>query len=202
MKNLAILAIIFGVLALGGCGESVKPEPAPVEDLNSDSSGVDNADQDYSDEEDDGAQAYGTGSRSKISSVTREINGVSYSLDPQDMDDPENLISQRVIYFEFDSSQIAEKYKDIILAHSEFLLQNEDYKITIEGHTDEKGTREYNVGLGDRRAGAVKQMMELSGVNPKQLETVSYGEEKLLNLEPSDSAQAQNRRAVIVYLKR
>ena len=200
MKNLAILAILFSVFALGGCGESVKPEPAPVEDA---AEGSDGADQDYSDEDEgEGAKAYGTGSRDKITSVTREINGSSYSLDPAEMDDPENLISQRVIYFEFDSSQIASKYNDIIMAHSEFLLENADYKITIEGHTDEKGTREYNVGLGDRRAGSIKQKMELIGVDPAQLETVSYGEEKLLNLGQDEASQAENRRAVIVYSKK
>ncbi len=199
MKNLAIIAVLFGVFALGGCGETVKPEPAPVEDVDAEDSG--SADEGYSDEE-DGAQAYGTGSRGKITSVDREINGASYSLDPEEMDDPENLISQRVIYFEFDSSQVSQKYKDIILAHTEFLLENEDYKITIEGHTDEKGTREYNIGLGDRRAQAVKQMMELSGVDPMQLATVSYGEEKLINLDQSELAQAENRRAVIVYSKK
>ncbi|THB74735.1 MAG: peptidoglycan-associated lipoprotein Pal [Gammaproteobacteria bacterium] len=198
MKNLAISAILFGVFALSGCGESVKPEPAPVEDVDSEE-----ADQDQNDsDEEEGARAYGTGARGKITSVNREINGVSYSLDPEDMDDPENLISQRVIYFEFDSSQVGEKYKDIIMAHSEFLLENEDYKITIEGHTDEKGTREYNIGLGDRRAGAVKQIMELNGVDPQQLATVSYGEEKLINLEQTEAAQTQNRRAVLVYSKK
>lgn len=201
MRNAAILALILGAFALNGCGGGTKPDPAPVEEVG-DSEEGDYSDQGDMSDEDKGSKTQGAIGKSKFDYESREVGSIGYSLDPEALDDAESPLSQRVIYFEYDSSQVPEKYNEIVLGHSAFLLQNSDYKITIEGHTDEKGSREYNIGLGDRRANSVKQVMELSGVAPEQLEVVSYGEEKLADSDQSEVAQAQNRRAVIVYSKK
>ncbi len=202
MRNVTILVLILGAFALNGCGGEVKPDPAPVEEVGS-SQGEDGySDSDGISDENEGSKAQGASGKPNFDYESREVGNVGYSLDPEALDDAESPLAQRVIYFEFDSSQMPEKYNDIVLGHSAFLLQNSDYKITIEGHTDEKGSREYNIGLGERRANSVKQVMELSGVAPEQLEVVSYGEEKLADSGSSEVAQAQNRRAVIVYSKK
>lgn len=202
MRNVTILVLILGAFALNGCGGGTKPDPAPVEEVGSSEEENGYSDQDDMSDESEGSKAQGAVGKQKFDYESREIGSIGYSLDPEALDDAESPLSQRIIYFEFDSSQMPEKYNDIVLGHSAFLLQNSDYKITIEGHTDEKGSREYNIGLGERRANSVKQVMELSGVAPEQLEVVSYGEEKLADSEPNEVAQAQNRRAVIVYSKK
>jgi peptidoglycan-associated lipoprotein len=110
-----------------------------------------------------------------------------------------DLLSKKVVYFDFDSSSINDEDSAIIKAHAGYLSQHPDIKITLEGHTDERGTREYNIGLGERRANAVKQMMLLSGVSAQQIATVSYGEERPAALGHDESAWHLNRRVEIVY---
>jgi len=109
------------------------------------------------------------------------------------------LLSKRVVYFDFDSSTIHDQDRAIIEAHANYLSQHPTVKVTLEGHTDERGTREYNIGLGERRADAVKQMMVLMGVSPSQISTVSYGEERPAALGHDESAWHLNRRVEIVY---
>ena len=119
------------------------------------------------------------------------------ALDP--LDDPDSLLAQRVFYFEFDQSEILEKYRDILMAHAEYLANNPATNVTVEGHTDERGTREYNIALGERRANAVKRMLVLNGVSGSQVRVISYGEERPVALDHDESAWAQNRRAIIDY---
>lgn len=108
-------------------------------------------------------------------------------------------ISKRVIHFDFDSSAIREEYRPMLEAHSAFLKANKAAKVILQGHTDERGSREYNVALGQRRADAVKQAMSLLGTAEAQLESVSFGEEKPVAECHDESCYQQNRRAVIVY---
>ena len=115
------------------------------------------------------------------------------------LDDPASPLSTRVIHFDFDVSEIRADYRDVVIAHGEYLAANPTVTVTIEGRTDERGSREYNVGLGERRANAVKRLMLAQGAFETQIVTVSYGEERPLALGSDEAAWAQNRRAEILY---
>ncbi len=115
------------------------------------------------------------------------------------LDDPSSPLSTRVIHFDFDVSEIRADYRDVVIAHGEYLAANPTVTVTIEGHTDERGSREYNIGLGERRANAVKRLMLAQGVFETQMVTVSYGEERPLALGSDEASWAQNRRAEILY---
>ena len=110
-----------------------------------------------------------------------------------------DLLSKKVVYFDFDSSTVHDEDRAIIQAHADYLSQHPNIKVTLEGNTDERGSREYNIGLGERRANAVAEMMKLMGVSPSQISTVSYGEERPAALGHDESAWHLNRRVEIVY---
>jgi peptidoglycan-associated lipoprotein len=109
------------------------------------------------------------------------------------------LGSQRVIYFDFDSSEIRGEYVDVIAAHGRFLASNATVRVRHEGHSDERGSREYNIGLGERRAQAVRRALMLQGVADTQITTVSYGEERPAVAGSDETAYARNRRVELVY---
>ena len=109
------------------------------------------------------------------------------------------LRETQTIYFAFDNSTIAGDYEEILAAHAAYLSNNVDMNVTIEGHADERGTPEYNIALGERRAQAVAKYLQALGVQADQISIVSYGEEKPLLLGQSEEVYAKNRRAVLVY---
>ncbi|KPM00133.1 peptidoglycan-associated lipoprotein Pal [Vibrio splendidus] len=109
------------------------------------------------------------------------------------------LRETQTIYFAFDNSTIAGDYEEILAAHAAYLSNNVDMNVTIEGHADERGTPEYNIALGERRAQAVAKYLQALGVQADQISIVSYGEEKPLLLGQSEDVYAKNRRAVLVY---
>jgi peptidoglycan-associated lipoprotein len=109
------------------------------------------------------------------------------------------LRSEHIIYFDFDVSNVSEEFARVLDAHAKFLNANSNVNVLIEGHADERGTPEYNIALGERRAKAVETYLENMGVNSSQLSVVSYGEEKPMVKDRSEGAFAKNRRAVIVY---
>lgn len=115
------------------------------------------------------------------------------------LDDPNSLLAKRVIYFDFDKSDIKGDFRDVIQAHAEYLANNSDVSVTLEGHADERGTREYNIALGERRANAVKSMLTLQGAAASQIRVVSYGEERPAALGHDEDAWALNRRAEFIY---
>jgi peptidoglycan-associated lipoprotein len=115
------------------------------------------------------------------------------------LDDPNSLLAKRVIYFDFDKSNIKDDFREIIAAHAKYLADNPNATVTVEGHTDERGTREYNLALGERRAAAVKQMLILQGAAASQINTISYGEERPAALGHDEQAWSLNRRAELVY---
>lgn len=115
------------------------------------------------------------------------------------IDDPNSPLSRRVIYFEYDSTEIAQEDRDLVLAHAGYLSAHSGQQLTLEGHADERGSREYNIGLGDRRAQAVRRILELNGVSPGQIRVVSYGEEKPAAEGQSEAAWRLNRRVELVY---
>ncbi|TCT40789.1 peptidoglycan-associated lipoprotein [Vibrio crassostreae] len=109
------------------------------------------------------------------------------------------LRETQTIYFAFDNSTIAGDYEETLAAHAAYLVKNVDMNVTIEGHADERGTPEYNIALGERRAQAVAKYLQALGVQADQISIVSYGEEKPLLLGQSEDVYAKNRRAVLVY---
>ncbi len=111
------------------------------------------------------------------------------------------LLARRVIFFDFDSSEIRGEGTDIVAAHAKYLSSNPALRVRLEGHTDERGSREYNIGLGERRGQSVRRALLLQGAGDPQLSTVSYGEERPAAAGSDESAWAQNRRVEIVYLK-
>ncbi|MCP1674093.1 peptidoglycan-associated lipoprotein [Natronocella acetinitrilica] len=115
------------------------------------------------------------------------------------LDDPDSPIGRRTIYFEFDSSDIREQDLEIVEAHARFLADHPDQRIILEGHTDERGSAEYNLALGERRAQSVKRAMVLSGASEDQIRVISYGEEKPADLGSNEEAWSANRRAELVY---
>ncbi len=119
-----------------------------------------------------------------------------------ELDDPDSVLAQRKVYFSYDKSDILEEYRSIVEAHANYLVQNPGSTITLEGHADERGSREYNIALGERRAQSVQRMMELYGVSSTQINVVSYGEERSDVDGHDESAWRFNRRAEIIYRAR
>jgi peptidoglycan-associated lipoprotein len=111
-----------------------------------------------------------------------------------------SLSQNRVVYFDFDSSDIKPEYNNLIAAHAKNLGGNTQLRVRLEGNTDERGSREYNIGLGERRAQAVRQALMLQGVAASQITTVSYGEERPAVTGHTEEAWSKNRRVEIVYL--
>ncbi|GLX62068.1 MULTISPECIES: peptidoglycan-associated lipoprotein Pal [Proteus] len=111
----------------------------------------------------------------------------------------EQLKQQNIVYFGFDKYDISSDYANLLDAHAAFLRSNPSVRITVEGHADERGTPEYNIALGERRANAVKMYLQGKGVSADQLSIVSYGKEKPAVLGHDEAAYAKNRRAVLDY---
>jgi len=110
------------------------------------------------------------------------------------------LLAKRVVYFDFDSSEIKGDGTDIVAAHAKYLANNPTARVRLDGHTDDRGSREYNIGLGERRAQSVRRALLLQGASEAQLATVSYGAERPAVAGHDEAAWAKNRRVEIVYL--
>jgi len=130
-------------------------------------------------------------SESKVATVT---------LDP--LDDPKSALAARSVYFDFDTFVIADKYGPLVQAHGQYIASHKQAQIRVEGNADERGSHEYNLSLGDKRAHIVAKQLELMGANPAQIEAVSYGEERPKATGHDETAWAENRRADIKYVKR
>lgn len=165
-----VFLLMFGLL-LAGCGgnKGVKPEAAAVEDHSVTTSGT--------------GQEYGPNGQ--------PLNGGSLS--------QAELLARKHVYFAFDSSTIDDENRAVVQAHAKYLVDHPSIKVTLDGNTDERGTREYNLALGERRAKSVAQLMTALGVAPGRITTISYGEEKPVALGHNESAWRLNRRVDIVY---
>ena len=179
MKKILFTALVAAVLA--GCQST--PTTAPVEDK----SGAADASAASSQA---GASTAGT----RPGGVTGSNTGAGNPLR-----DPNNILSKRAIYFEFDSFTVSDQYKPIVEAHAKYLQGNRQARVALQGNADERGSREYNIALGQKRADAVKRMMTLMGVQDVVVETVSFGEEKPRNPGHDEASWAENRRVDIVY---
>ncbi|GAA4340667.1 peptidoglycan-associated lipoprotein Pal [Pigmentiphaga soli] len=141
--------------------------------------------------------------RSAMTNPNANANGVArvdttqQGLDP--LNDPKGVLAQRSVYFDFDSYTVKDEYRPVIENHSRYLSAHPDRKVVIEGNTDDRGSSEYNLALGQRRSEAVRRAMVLLGVRDNQVEAISYGKEKPKATGSDEASRAENRRADIVY---
>ncbi|NNU43087.1 peptidoglycan-associated lipoprotein Pal [Ramlibacter montanisoli] len=176
MKHRLFLAVAFAA-ALAGCASGVKLDDVPVEDRTGQSGTP-------------GSGPGGPGGQSQVQQVQADrATGTQAG--------PTNVA--RVVYFDYDSYVIKPEFQSLLEAHARFLKANGTRHIVVEGHTDERGGREYNLALGQRRSEAVRRALELLGVRDAQVEAVSFGEEKPATAGGDESAWSRNRRAEIAY---
>ncbi len=133
-------------------------------------------------------------SGSEIQGIDAEGNAMGGAFD-----DPSHPLSKQTIYFMYDSSQVQPEYIQVINAHAGYLASHPGQRMILEGHADERGSREYNIALSEQRAKSVARAMEMQGVSPTQLAIVSYGEEKPAVEGFDESAWGKNRRVELVY---
>ncbi len=143
----------------------------------------------------------------KDTEPTEEVT-TSAAPDPHDYTDARNfdntssLLSKRVIYFDYDKSDVKSEYRAIVSAHATYAAAHSSARVTLEGHADERGTREYNLGLGERRGNAISGMLSAGGASGGQLDVVSYGEERPVCRDSDEDCWWQNRRVEIIYTAR
>ena len=130
---------------------------------------------------------------------TTPVDDGRYS--PEDLD-TDSCLRQRVVYFDFDMSNIKPEFQAILSCHAKYLRDRPSARMTLEGHADERGTREYNLGLGERRGNAVSEALRANGGSASQIEVVSYGEERPTCGESNEGCWSRNRRAEIIYTAR
>lgn len=175
MQKTLLVLLVAAVVGMGGC----KSKP-----VQSDSAGA------------------GTQQGADTSGVDPNAAGVGDTGEGTEIPGPqEGLLAKRIIYFDLDNSEIRGEGTEIIAAHARHLASTQGLRVRLEGHTDERGSREYNIGLGERRAQAVRRALMLQGAADSQLSTVSYGEERPAAAGSDESAWTQNRRVEIVYLQ-
>jgi peptidoglycan-associated lipoprotein len=179
-KSVFVWIAVLGV-ALAGCSHRTRPTPANP-------NGAVSGEQ---------SSAAGAGENSANAA---EAAGVANGTGPGVQGPTSAQLQQRTIYFDFDSSAIKGEYNDLIAAHAKYLVGNPSIRVRLEGNTDERGSREYNIGLGERRAQAVRQALMLQGVADSQITTVSYGEERPAVTGHNEAAWSKDRRVDIVYL--
>lgn len=131
------------------------------------------------------------------SAETAPATDQKMSMNP--LKDPNNILSKRSIYFDFDKDEVKPEFQALVEAHAKYLSSHADAKVALQGNADDRGSREYNLALGQRRAVAVKKAMNVLGVNDKQIETVSYGEEKPRCSDKTEACWAENRRVDVIY---
>lgn len=117
----------------------------------------------------------------------------------RELEDPNSPLAKRVFYFELDSSSLSSEDRDVISSHANYLSMHPKVAVVLEGHADERGSREYNIALGERRARAIEQLMLVQGVSPSQLQLISFGEERPVALDHNAAAWRLNRRVEILY---
>ncbi|MHB9101682.1 MAG: peptidoglycan-associated lipoprotein Pal [Sulfuricella sp.] len=171
MKKVLFSTLLVGLLA-GCAGQDVKDQPmAAVEDR--------------------------TATQTQAGADAKPAGQQSVTANP--LTDPSNILSKRSVYYDLDKSDVKAEYKPMVEAHAKYLTSHKDAKVAVQGNTDERGSREYNIALGNRRADSVKNVMNVYGVTNSQIETVSFGEEKPRATCHDESCWKENRRSDIVY---
>jgi peptidoglycan-associated lipoprotein len=178
MKRFFLVIALTALMA--GCGSSVKLDKVPVEDKTGTA-----------------VQSTAGGAADGNTVGKSKVESVDLSRSNQDVAGPNGVA--RLVYFDYDSYVVKPEFQSLLEAHARFLKANAARKIVIEGHTDERGGREYNLALGQKRSEAVRRALALLGVGDSQVEAVSFGKEKPADPGHDEAAMAKNRRAEIVY---
>lgn len=172
MSDFKLISLVAAAFLMAGCAQNTIPDPEPTDTTYGGDAGASTSGMDGNDPY--GGEGYGE-------------------------DDPSAGELATVIYFEFDSSEVRPQDQDIVMRHAMQLGENPGLRVRLEGHADERGSREYNIGLGERRAQAVRQMLMIQGVSASQISTVSFGEERPVAFGSSEGDYAQNRRVEFKY---
>jgi peptidoglycan-associated lipoprotein len=173
MRGTIVVLLLAASLGLGACASKPPPKPAPAAPSEPSSAPT------------------GAGVESSAAAGAADEEGAG----PQG-----GLLATRIVYFDFDSADIKGAGIEVVAAHAKYLASHAGTRVRLEGHTDERGSREYNIGLGERRAQAVRRALLLQGASDAQMSTVSYGEERPAVPGHDEAAWAKNRRVEIVYL--
>jgi len=181
MRVLPLIAILASAALLAGCPK--KPTTVPQTESRTAVGETAQA----------GASTSGTAEEGV--GAARQLPGAGT---PEEAASVKDVAAGYVVYFDFDSSEIKPEYNDLIAAQARRLVAHPTLRVRLEGHTDERGSREYNIALGERRAQAVRRALLLQGVSDSQVTTVSYGEERPAVEGTTEAAYAKNRRVVFV----
>jgi peptidoglycan-associated lipoprotein len=175
MRNMTQTLIALGAAALlSACASSVKlDDKPPVEERT------------------------GTPPAAADTRAVTTVNAQNTNVDP--LNDPKGVLAKRSVYFDLDSYSVKDEFRPVVEAHAKYLSANRGRKVVIQGNTDDRGGREYNLALGQKRAEAVRRSLSLLGVQESQMEAVSFGKEKPRATGSDDAAWAENRRADIAY---
>lgn len=169
-----LILVATALLLLQGCsGGAVREDEAPV------------------DEQSIGAE---TGGGVEVGVGT--FDGVPIA---EALNDPNSVLSRRVFYFDFNSSELSVEDREALATHAKLLAANPTLAVVLEGHADERGSREYNLALGERRAKAIEQVLSLQGVDREQIQVISFGEERPVALGHDEQAWRLNRRVELLY---
>jgi peptidoglycan-associated lipoprotein len=187
MKKL--LFIIVLAISVAACGDRIKPDEGAA-DEGTYAAGEDSAA--------GGANAGGIDADGGIGGTALE-GGKLVSYEENAINDANNVLFEKIVYFEFDSNTVADDYVELVKHHGKYLSFNPAASVRLEGHADERGAREYNVALAERRAQAVKQLMLYEGAGDDQISIISYGEEKPVAFGHDEESMSLNRRVEIVY---
>ena len=181
-KMSMVLVTLAALVAVTGCGKKPKPSTTPSGDV-------------VTLVQTPSAQPSGAAAAGANTSGFKQGSAAAGALGPAG-----ELGSQRVIYFDFDNSDIRPEFVDVVAAHGRFLAANPALRVRLEGHTDERGSREYNIALGERRSQTVRRALALQGVKESQIATVSYGAERPAVAGSDESAYTKNRRVELFYI--
>lgn len=179
MKPMHVLAIAVLALSLAACQKPTQTKPDATAGAGADA----------------GAAATSSGLEGDAAAGAGAV-GAALTPQQQALAD---LKQKSIVYFDYDSSEIRQEFVPVVAAHASYLVKYPTARVRLEGHTDERGSREYNIGLGERRAQTVRRALQLQGVADAQVVTVSYGEERPAVEGSDDAAYAQNRRVELVY---
>jgi len=193
MKSIKLMLIFIALIGLAACdttgdkkeGTAADENGVEVEDRGTETAGIEDGNASGEDFN-DGAEAIVV------------VEGDVYQGD--ELNDPDSLLSNRVVYFEYDSSTVRQEDQATLEVHSVYLAEHPNVTLRLVGHTDERGSREYNLALGERRALSVRQILMLQGASVDQFQVTSYGEERPESEMEGDAAWQQNRRVELVYI--
>ena len=196
--NKTLLALAMSTVLLSACSDTDEKDAGLTDGSQNTNSGINDASTSGLNKGMgmNGSEMNGSGMRGGAG------NGDYASTLGPEFNDPNNPLSKRTIYFMLDSSEVMPDFVPVIAAHAQYLIANPAQRIILEGNADERGSREYNIALGEQRSKSVAGMMKAQGVSASQLEIVSYGEEKPAAFGSDESAWEKNRRVELDYQPR